>query len=388
MAKRDYYEVLGITKGASDDEIKSAYRKLVKKYHPDLNKDNVKEAEEKMKEVNEAYAVLSDSEKKAKYDQFGHAAFEQGAGGGQYYGGFDGADFGDIFSTIFGGSGFGGSFSGFGGGSQRRNPNGPSRGRDLEYNMTITFEEAAKGVKKDINIPIEEDCPTCNGTGAKEGTKPETCKTCNGTGQVRSSALGGMFQTMTTCPTCGGKGTVVKEPCANCRGKGRVTKNRKITINIPAGIDNGQTISMRGAGEGGKKGGSSGDLYVTVTVKPHKQFIRRGYDLYLEMNIPFTVAALGGEIEVPTLDETVKYTVPEGTQPNTTFRLRGLGITKINTSIRGDLLVKVNVEVPKKLTLEQKRLLTELAETLGNNVNKTKKKKSILEDIKDNIKGK
>ena len=373
MAKADYYETLGVNRDATADEIKAAFRKAALKYHPDHHPGD-KEAEEKFKEVNEAYEVLSNKEKRDKYDQFGHAAFDPSAGGGAggaYYGGAGFGDFADIIDSMFGG------FGGFGRGAQARN--GPIAGNDLRYNLTITFEEAAFGVRKEINIPREETCAACEGTGSKAGTQPVKCAACGGSGQVRvqQNTMFGSFVTTRSCDACGGTGKIIKEPCAECRGKGRVNRSKKIVVNIPAGIDNGQSLNMRGEGEAGFNGGPSGDLYIAVTVKPHKQFTRKGYDLYMDMPIPFTVAALGGEINVPTLKGTVKYAVPEGTQPNTVFRLREQGVTRLNASGKGDLMVKVNVQVPKKVNEEQRELLKRLAESFGDDVSEGKPKKKV-----------
>ncbi len=374
MAKTDYYEILGINKSASDDEIKSAFRKLAKQYHPDLHPDDT-ESEAKFKDVNEAYAVLSDPQKRAKYDQFGHAAFDPSAGGGASYSsaGFDG--FGDIFSTIFGGgSGFGG---GFGGGTR----SGPVAGNDLRYNLTITFEEAAFGTRKEILVPREENCPVCDGSGAKAGTQPVKCSACGGSGQVRvqQSTMFGSFATVRTCDACNGTGKIIKEPCPECRGKGRVNKSNRIVVNVPAGIDDGQTLSMRGEGEAGLRGGPSGDLFISIRVKPHKLFTRDGYDLHLDMDVPVTVAVLGGEIQVPTLKGVVKYTIPEGTQPGTVFRLREQGVQRLHSNAKGDLLIKANVQIPKRLTEEQRTLFAKLADSMGDRVGEVKvSKRSIF----------
>lgn len=379
MAKADYYEVLGVKKDASDGEIKSAFRKAAKQYHPDLHPGDA-EAEKKFKEINEAYEVLSDSDKRAKYDQFGHAAFDPSQGGG--YGGAGFGGFEDIFSAFTGG--FGG-FGGFGGSTRR---NGPVAGNDLRYNLNITFEEAAFGVKKEILVPREENCATCGGTGAKAGTQPTTCSVCGGSGQVRSqqNTMFGSFSTVRPCDACGGTGKIIKEPCTDCRGKGRVNRSKRIVVNVPAGIDNGQMLTMRGEGEAGLRGGPSGDLYISISVKPHKLFIRNGSDLHLNMDIPMTVAALGGEIQVPTLNGTVKYSIPEGTQPGTTFRLREQGIVRLNTNQKGDLLVKANVVVPKKLNDEQKELMRKLADSLGDKVTEAKPgKKNIFDRVKDKL---
>lgn len=355
--KRDYYEILGVPKTATEAEIKSAFRKQAKTCHPDLHPGD-KAAEARFKELNEAAEVLGDPEKRAKYDQFGHAAFDPSMGGqNPFEGGFGGFGFSDIFDQMFGG--------GFGGGT--RTQNGPVAGNDLRYSMTLTFEEAAFGVRREILIPREESCSTCGGTGAKPGTQPVRCTTCGGTGQVRTqqNTILGSFTATRPCSACRGTGKIIKEPCQDCKGTGRVRKNTRIVVNVPAGIDNGQTISMRGEGEAGLRGGPRGDLYISVTVRPHKLFQRRGYDLYLEMPIPFTTAALGGEITVPTLRESVRYTVPAGTQSGATFRLREQGVPRLHNQGRGDLLVKVYIDVPKKLTEEQRHLLTQFAATQG-----------------------
>lgn len=376
MAKTDYYELLGINKDASEGDIKSAFRKAAKQYHPDLHPGDA-EAEKRFKEINEAYEVLSDPQKRAQYDQFGHAAFDPSQGGSGFGGGgFGFGGFEDIFSAFTGG------FGGFGGG--RRNT-GPVAGNDLRYNLTITFEEAAFGAKKEILVPREENCATCGGTGAKAGTQPATCSVCGGSGQVRAqqSTMFGSFATVRPCDACGGTGKIIKEPCADCKGRGRVNKSKRIVVNVPAGIDNGQVLTMRGEGEAGLRGGPSGDLYISITVKPHKLFERRGYDLYLNMDVPMTVAALGGEIQVPTLMGSVKYNIPEGTQPGTTFRLREQGIMRLNSAQKGDLLVKANVVIPKKLNDEQREIIRRLADSLGDKVTEAKVgKKNIFERVK------
>lgn len=371
MAKRDYYEVLGVNKSATDDEIKSAFRRCAKQYHPDLHPGD-KEAEEKFKEINEAYEVLSDKEKRAKYDNFGHAAFDPSMGGGYSGGGF-GFDPEDILSSIFGG-GFGGFRSG--GGNSRPN-NAPQKGRTLRYRMTIPFEEAAFGAEHELNVQREETCTTCSGTGAKPGTSPETCSHCGGSGYMRiqQNTLLGSFTTTQPCSYCHGTGKVVKEPCSTCRGTGRIKKSSRIKAKVPAGIDDGQAFIIRGQGEAGYNGGPAGDIQVEVTVKPHKLFVRRGFDLHLDMTIPFTTLAVGGEIEVPTLKSPVKYTIPAGTQPGTVFRLREQGIKRVNQTSFGDLLVRVNVGVPKHLNDEQRELIRKLAESLGENVSSPDRKK-------------
>ena len=357
--QRDLYEVLGLQKGASDDEIKKAYRKLAKKYHPDLNPGD-KEAEKKMKEVNGAYEVLSDAEKKARYDQYGFAGIDPnyagGAGGGGF-GGFQDFDLGDIFGSMFGG--------GFGG--QQTRQNGPRKGENLRITLQLTFEEAVFGCEKSVSVTRNESCKDCGGTGAKKGTSPETCPVCRGSGQVQSTQRTpfGVFSSSSPCQNCKGTGKIIKEPCPSCKGEGRVRKTRTIRVKIPAGIDDGQTISLRGEGNGGTQGGPAGDLYVTVYVKEHKMFKRDGQDIILEMPISFAQAALGATLTVPTVDGKVQYDLPEGTQTGTVFRLRGSGVPSINGRGRGDQYVKVNVEIPRNLNHEQKELLRKFDEVTG-----------------------
>ncbi len=353
--KRDYYEVLGVSKSASDDEIKKAYRKEAKKYHPDLNPDN-KEAEAKFKEINEAYEILSNPEKKQRYDQFGFAGVDPSYGAGRGDAGFGGFDFGDIFSDIFGG--FGG-FGGFSGASSRRN--GPKRGADVRKTIDITFEEAAFGCRKKINITANDPCDTCHGTGARPGTHPDKCPDCGGTGQVRTQqrTMLGYVTNVTTCPKCRGRGEIIKEPCRDCRGTGRVKRNKTIEVNIPAGIDDGRTIQLSGSGEAGDKGGLNGDLLLTVRVRPHSLFRRSDFDILLDMPISFVQAALGATLTVPTLYGNVEYDIPEGTQNGAKFRLAGKGIPYLRGKGRGDQYVTVTVEVPKGLTETQKQLLRE-----------------------------
>ena len=358
--KRDYYEVLGINKGASEDEIKKAYKKLARKYHPDMNPGD-KEAEEKFKEINEANEVLSDPTKKARYDQFGFAGVDPnyGAGGGGWGdgGGFDFGDLGDIFGSFFGG--------GFGGGQQRRN--GPQRGESIRMSLSISFTEAAFGCEKEVTLDRSENCPTCHGSGCAEGTTPEVCSECRGSGtvQVRRQTPMGVFATTTTCPKCGGQGKIIHQPCSDCRGSGRAHKRRTVKVSIPEGIDNGQTISLRGQGHAGKNGGPAGDLLITVMIKPHELFRRDGTSVFCEAPITFTQAVLGAELEIPTIDGKVKYTIPEGTQTGTVFRLRGKGIPVLNGRGRGDQYVTVTIETPRDLNKEQKEALRKFSETLG-----------------------
>lgn len=366
--KRDYYEVLGVSKGASDDEIKKAYRKLAKKYHPDMNPGD-KEAEAKFKEVNEAYSVLSDEQKRARYDQFGHAGVDPnydagGPGGG--FGGFDmgDIDLGDIFGSFFGGGGFGG----FGGGGARRN--GPQKGESLRANLTITFEEAAFGCEKEINLNRTEECDECHGSGCQPGTTAETCPDCRGTGVVRvQQRTGGFaFSSTAACTRCRGTGKIIHSPCKSCGGSGSVKKSKRITVTIPAGIDDGQAVSLRGQGNAGKNGGPAGDLIVGVRVKPHPRFRRDGTTVLYEQPVTFFQAAMGAELEIPTIDGKVKYTLPAGTQTGTTFRLRGKGIPELRGRGRGDQYVTIRVQVPTSMNAEQKEALRAFAQAMGENV--------------------
>ena len=377
--RRDLYEVLEIQKGASDEEIKKAYRKLAKKYHPDLNPGD-KTAEEKMKEVNAAYEVLSDKEKKSRYDQFGWAGIDPnygagagGAGGFGGFGGFGGVDLGDIFGSMFG---FGGS-----GGSQRQN--GPMRGENVRVSVQLTFEEAAFGCEKEVSVNRVENCPDCSGTGAKKGTKAETCSVCHGTGQVMSQQRTpfGVFQSATPCRHCGGTGKVIKEPCDSCKGSGKVRKVRKIKVGIPAGIDDGQTVSVRGEGNRGTNGGPNGDVYVTVTVREHKLFKREGNDVILDMPISFVQACLGAKLVGPTLEGKVEYDLPEGTQTGTVFRLRGSGIKSINGRGKGDQYVRVYIETPKNLGKKEKEILREFEKECGDN--RYENKRTFFDKVKD-----
>ena len=362
--KRDFYEVLGVKKGASEDELKKAYRKLAKENHPDLHPGD-KECEARFKEINEAYEVLSDPDKRAKYDQFGHAAFDpsQGFGGGGF-GGFEGfGGFGDIFSDIFGG-GFG-----FGGGGGR-NPNAPRKGDNLRATVNIKFEEAAFGVKKDVFVAKIEQCPDCKGTGCAEGTTAEICPDCKGSGTVMSTKRTpfGMVQSSEQCPKCKGRGKIIHSPCKTCRGIGSVRLQHKVTVSVPAGIDDGQTISLRGQGNAGLNGGPAGDLLITVLVQPHARFERDGASILLEQEVSFSQAALGAEIEVPTLDGKVKLNIPEGTQTGTTFRLKGKGVPFLRNGGRGDQFVTVKVTVPRGMSSAQKDALRRYAQTMGETV--------------------
>ena len=361
--KRDYYEVLGVQKNATEDEIKKAYRSLAKKYHPDMNPGD-KEAEMKFKEANEAYAVLSDSEKRSKYDRFGHAAFDPSAGGSGFggFGGFGGADFdfGDIFSSFFGG----------GSSSSRSRQNMPIDGDDIGARVTITFNEAVFGVKKEVSFARIETCPDCGGSGAKSASDVETCSECRGVGRisVKQQTLLGFMQTQKTCPSCRGAGKIIKSPCANCNGKGRVKINKKLEVNIPSGIDDGQNIVLRGQGSAGVNGGVNGDLIIEVRVKEDKIFERDGNNIFCEVPISFAEAALGAEIDVPVLGGgTEKFKVPEGTQSGSSFTLRGKGIPDIKSKRPGDLIITVAVETPRNLNSEQKKLLSAFAESLGEN---------------------
>ncbi len=354
MAKRDYYEALGVPKNASEDDIKKAYRKKAKECHPDLNPDDHK-AEERFNEINEANEVLSDAKKRAQYDQFGHDGpnMQGFGGGGSGFQGFDGfGDIGDIFSSIFGG----------GMGARTSRGNGPVPGDDLRYDMTITFEEAAFGAQKSFEFYRNENCETCNGSGTKPGTTAKTCPTCGGSGQVRSS--GGFMVTVRTCPTCHGEGKIVSDKCTACGGSGRVRRKRTATLRVPAGIDSGQSIKLEGNGEPGLRGGPNGDLYVRISIKPHSVFKREGTTLKLDLDISMVDAALGADINVPTLKESVKYRIPEGTQSGTVFRLKGYGIPNLRGSGKGDLMVRVRVDIPKKLSSRQKELLRQFDQTL------------------------
>ncbi len=358
--KRDYYEVLGIQKDASADDIKKAYRKLAKENHPDLHPGD-KAAEERFKEINEAYEILSDQDKRAKYDQYGHAAFDPNAGFGAGFDGFGGfGDLGDIFGDLFGGFGFGG-------GARTRNPNAPRQGDNLRVSVNISFEEAAFGCQKEVTVGKVEKCTDCNGTGCAPGTTPEVCPDCKGTGQVRTTQRTpfGVMQNMSACSKCRGTGKIIHQPCKTCRGAGSVRRQQKIKVTIPAGIDDEQTISLRGQGNAGVNGGPAGDLLVTVIVRPHARFERDGTSVLLDQEISYAQATLGAEVEVPTLDGPVKLTIPEGTQPDSVFRLRGKGIPYLRGSGRGDQFVTVRLAVPKNLTSSQKELLRQFAASMG-----------------------
>ncbi len=362
--KRDYYEVLGVGKQATSDEIKKAYRVLAKKYHPDMNPGD-KEAEIKFKEVSEAYEVLSDADKRQKYDQYGHAAFDPSMGGGSGFGGGFGGfgadfDFGDIFSSFFGG----------GGGSSRSRANAPVDGEDIATRITIGFDEAVFGCKKEISFQRIEACSDCSGSGAAKGTKAESCQTCRGTGRVtvQQQTMLGYMQTQRACQDCRGTGKIIKTPCKNCNGKGFIKINKKLEVTIPAGIDTMQRIILRGQGSAGRNGGANGDLIIEVRVKEDKVFTRSGNNVYCEVPISFSEAALGAEIDIPTLGGgTEKYQIPEGTQTGTTFTMKGKGVADVNTKRKGDLIITVNVETPKNLTAEQKKLLQEFSASLGEN---------------------
>lgn len=365
--KRDYYEVLGVDKNASDEELKKAYRKLAKKYHPDANADNKKEAEAKFKEVNEAYENLSDPEKRRMYDQFGHDS-PTGFGGGQggYYSystsgfeGFDMGDLGDIFSSFFGG-GFGAKSS--------KTSSGPKKGNDLRINLEITFEEAYLGVEKEITIGRNETCNTCKGSGAKQGSTIETCSACNGSGNIRQvqNTILGQMQTTRTCPNCKGEGKIIKEACQDCRGKGTIRKQAKIKVKVPAGIDENQSIVLPNEGEAGQKNGPNGDLYITVHIKRHSIYTRKGSQVLCDVPITFTQATLGADINIPMVDGgNEKYKIPEGTQTGTKFIIRNKGFKSVNSTYTGDFVFTVQVQIPKRLTKEQKDLLYQLAKTMN-----------------------
>ena len=382
--KRDCYEVLGVSKNASDSEIKSAYRKLAKKYHPDMNPGDA-EAEKKFKEASEAYAILSDAEKRKQYDQFGHAAFENGGGGGYGggYGGFDfGGDMGDIFGDIFGDL-FGG------GGSRRRSNNGPMQGANVRASVRVTFEEAVFGCEKELELTLKDTCTSCHGSGAKAGTTPETCSKCGGRGQVtyNQQTMFGTMQSVRTCPECNGSGKIIKEKCPDCYGTGYISNKKKIQVTIPAGIDNGQSIRIREKGEPGINGGPRGDLLVEVIVSRHVSFVRQDMDIYSNVPISFAVAALGGTIQIDTVDGKVEYDVKAGTQTGTRVRLRGKGVPSLrNKSVRGDHYITLNVQVPTSLSSEAKDALRNFDAVSGNSLKNESvkpKKKGFMDKLKE-----
>ncbi|MBR1528798.1 MAG: molecular chaperone DnaJ [Oscillospiraceae bacterium] len=382
--KRDYYEVLGIQKGASEDEIKKAYRKMAREYSPDLHPDRT-DCEEKMKEINEAYAVLSDSEKRQRYDQFGHGGLEGGGMGGMDgFGGFTGSyggDMSDIFESVFGGifGGGGGSFRSGGSSSA----NAPRRGRDVNTSINISFMDACKGTSQDMTITHQEKCTSCNGSGSAAGSAAETCPNCHGSGTVRvtQQTFLGTMSTTNPCPTCGGKGTIIKNPCSSCKGVGRVRVQKHVSLNIPAGIDNGQTLRVSNEGDCGINGGPAGNLNVEINVRPHPIFKRNGFDVECDVMITFAQAVLGDTIEVPTIDGNVKLSVPEGTQSGTKQRLKGKGIKRLQHDGRGDQYVNLKVEVPKNLTSKQKELLKAFENSLEDR--NYPKKKSFKDKLKD-----
>ena len=385
--KRDYYEVLGIGKNATDAEIKSAYRKLAKKYHPDLNPGD-KEAEEKFKEVNEANDVLSDPQKRQRYDQFGFAGVDpnyaaaNGGGAGGFGGGFGGVALGDICGDIFGG-GFGGGFSGFGGGSSTRTANAPRKGHDIQASVILTFEEAAHGCSKKITINRQDTCPDCGGTGAAKGTSPETCPDCGGRGYVvtQQRTPFGVMQSQQPCSHCGGRGTIIRNPCKTCRGTGKTAARKSLEINIPAGIDDDQNIALRGQGDAGSNGGPAGDVIVHVTVKADPMFERDGYDVTIHVPITFSQAVLGDDVEVPTVDGRIVQHIPEGTQSGTKFRLRGQGIQYLNGRGRGDQYVIVDVEIPKKVTRAQREALKAFEDSMKED--NYEKRKGFFKNLRD-----
>lgn len=378
MGKRDYYEVLGVDRGASEAEIKKAYRKLARQYHPDMNPDNKEEAEQKFKEIHEAYEVLGNPEKRRQYDQFGHAAFDMGAGAGPGgFGGFDFGGFDDIFDVFFGGAG-----SPFG-----RRRGGPQRGADLQMNIEVSFEEAAFGIEREVSIHRWEDCKECGGSGAAPGTEPVTCYKCGGSGQVRVTQriAFGQFSTVTTCDNCNGTGKTIEKPCKACNGKGKVRRLRKVRIKVPAGVDTGSVLRLAGEGDLGTAGGPPGDLLVHVRVRPHKVFKRERDNVIMELPISFIQAALGDEIEIPTLEGKTKLKVPEGTQPGAVFYLRGKGIPHLQGYGRGDQIVKVKVVIPTKLNEKQKEMLRKFDSTVK--ADQYQERKGFFKKMKDAFMG-
>ena len=358
MTDRDYYEILGVPRSASSDDLKAAFRKMARQYHPDVNK--APDAEERFKEVNEAYAVLSDPDKRAAYDRYGHAGV-RGPGGGVDFN-VDFSDFADIFGDLFGFGGFGRS--------SRRSRNVPRRGGDLQYRLDLNFEEAVFGAEKEIEITRDEACATCNGTGSEPGTSPVRCKTCNGSGevrQVRQTILGSMVQ-VTTCPTCNGQGEIIETPCHTCQGRGQVRRTRKKVVSVPAGVDTNTQIRLAGEGQPGINGGPNGNLYIVINVKPHKYFHRRDYDILMDLNVNVAQAVLGAEVEIPTVDGQATLKIPAGTQPGKVLHMRGKGVPHLRSNGRGDQLVIVNVEIPTRLNQEQRQLFEQLAKSLGSEV--------------------
>jgi molecular chaperone DnaJ len=358
MTDRDYYEILGVPRSASTDDLKAAFRKMARQYHPDVNK--APDAEERFKEINEAYAVLSDPEKRAAYDRFGHAGVRGPSGGVDFN--VDFSDFADIFGDLFGFGGFGRS--------SRRSRNVPRRGGDLQYRLDLTFEEAVFGAEKEIEITRDETCTSCNGSGSEPGTSPVRCKTCNGTGevrQVRQTILGSMVQ-VTTCPTCNGQGEIIETPCHTCQGRGQVRRTRKKVVSVPAGVDTNTQIRLAGEGQPGINGGPNGNLYIVINVKPHKYFRRRDYDILLDLNVNVAQAVLGAEVEIPTVDGQATLKIPVGTQPGKVLHMRGKGVPHLRSNGRGDQLVIVNVEIPSRLNQEQRQLFEQLAKSLGSEV--------------------
>jgi molecular chaperone DnaJ len=375
MTDRDYYEILGVPRSASTDDLKAAFRKMARQYHPDVNK--APDAEERFKEINEAYAVLSDPEKRAAYDRFGHAGV-RGPGGGVDFN-VDFSDFADIFGDLFGFGGFGRS--------ARRSRNVPRRGGDLQYRLDLTFEEAVFGAEKEIEITRDETCTNCNGTGSEPGTSPVRCKTCNGTGevrQVRQTILGSMVQ-VTTCPTCNGQGEIVETPCRICQGHGQVRRTRQKVVSVPAGVDTNTQIRLAGEGQPGINGGPNGNLYIVINVKPHKYFRRRDYDILMDLNVNVAQAVLGAEVEIPTVDGQGTLKIPPGTQPGKVLHMRGKGVPHLRSNGRGDQLVIVNVEIPSRLNQEQRQLFEQLAKSLGSEVQP--QERGFLDWLKDALGG-
>ncbi len=374
MTQRDYYEILGVPRTASSDDLKGAFRRLARQYHPDVNK--APDSEERFKEINEAYAVLSDEEKRSAYDRFGHAGVRGAGGAPDFSVDFD---FADIFGDLFGFGGFGRSSS--------RSRNAPHRGADLQYRLDLTFEEAVFGIEKEIEITRDETCSTCGGTGAKPGTSPTRCSSCNGTGevrQVRQTILGSMVQ-VTTCPTCRGAGETIAAPCPTCQGRGLERKLRHKVVNIPAGVDTGTQIRLAGEGQPGENGGPNGHLYIAIQVKPHKFFRRRDYDILLDLNVNIAQATLGADVDVPTVDGLVKLKIPAGTQPGKILNLKGKGVPKLRSNGRGDQLVVINLEIPTHLSAEQRQLFENLAKSLGSEVHPTER--GFLDWLKETLAG-